>query len=103
MINSSRTMKNILEIFSTEEYERKLLLKHNVEIYEVEEVIFDDAPKYRFIEKGIREGEDKYMVLGQTSNGRYLAIFYIGKLDKRALIVSARDMVDKERKAYERK
>ena len=83
MINSSRTMKNILEIFSTEEC--GVLGMHNI------------------VERPAVVGEDKYMVLGQTSNGRYLAIFYIGKLDKRALIVSARDMVDKERKAYERK
>ncbi|MBI4854216.1 MAG: BrnT family toxin [Acidobacteria bacterium] len=96
-------MKQIIEIFSTQEYERKLLLKHNVEMYEVEEVIFDDAPKFKHVEKGIKiEGEDKYRVLGQTNSGRYLAVFF-HKLDNRALIVSARDMAEKERKQYERK
>ncbi|MBL8196770.1 MAG: BrnT family toxin [Blastocatellia bacterium] len=97
-------MKNILEIFSTEEYERKLLLKHNVEMYEVEEVIFEDAPKFKHVEKGIKiEREDKYRILGQTNSGRYLVVFFLYKLDGRALIVSARDMAEKERKQYERK
>ncbi len=40
-------MKNILEIFSTEEYERKLLLKHNVEMYEVEEVLSLTVEKHK--------------------------------------------------------
>ena len=96
-------MKEIIEIFSTQEYERKLLMKHNVEMYEVEEVIFDDAPKFKKVQKGNREGEHKYRILGQTQTGRYLLIIYIHKLDNRALIISARDIDDTERKAYERK
>ncbi len=92
-------MKPIIEIIWLEEYERKLLLKHNVQPYEVEEVL-NNNPRYRFIEKGIRENEHKYRALGQTDAGRYLAIFFILKTDGGALIVSARDMVDKERRAY---
>jgi hypothetical protein len=41
----------------------KLAFKHHVETYEVEEVL-DSKPKFRFVERGEREGEDIYMALG---------------------------------------
>jgi uncharacterized DUF497 family protein len=80
----------------------KLAFKHHVEIYEVEEVL-DNKPKFRFVERGEREGEDIYMALGQTEAGRYLTVFFIHKKTKEVLILSARDMAEKERKMYERK
>ncbi len=80
----------------------KLAIKHQVETYEVEELL-TGKPKFRFIEKGERKGEDDYMALGQTQGGRYLVVLFIFKLTKEALILSARDMAHKERKMYERK
>ena len=56
----------------------KLLLKHGVETYEVEE-LFAGKPKFRFVEKGEREGENVYLVLGQTDEGRYLTVLFIHK------------------------
>ena len=80
----------------------KLVLKHKVTIYEVEEVL-SSKPKIRFVEKGYTKGEDVYLALGQSSTGRYLAVLFIYKKTKEALILSARDMARKERKQYERK
>jgi uncharacterized DUF497 family protein len=80
----------------------KLSLKHHVETYEVEE-LFDRNPRFRFIEKGDRRGDDVYMALGQTDTGRYLTVLFIYKLTREALILSARDMAQKERKMYGRK
>lgn len=80
----------------------KLTFKHHVDISEVEEV-FDNRPKFRFVQQGDRKGEDVYMALGRSDAGRYLAVIYIQKKNNHALIVSARDMVKKERKQYERK
>ena len=60
----------------------KLISKHHVETYEVEEVL-NSKPKIRFIEKGDREGEDVYLALGQTNAGRYLAVLFIYKQDQR--------------------
>jgi uncharacterized DUF497 family protein len=80
----------------------KLAWKHHVEPEEVEEVL-SSQPKIRFVEKGEREGEDVYIALGQTEAGRYLAILFIYKKTKEALIVSARDMADKERRQYGKK
>ena len=80
----------------------KLAWKHQVAPAEVEEAL-NNQPKIRFVEKGERKGEDVYMALGQTDAGRYLAILFIHKETKEALIISARDMADKERKQYGRK
>lgn len=80
----------------------KLAVKHNVETHEVEEA-FSNQPNMRFVEKGDRENEDVYMALGQTDEGRYLAVLFIYKQTREALIVSARDMAQKERRQYGRK
>ena len=80
----------------------KLAFKHHVETDEVEEVL-GGKPKFRFIEKGEREGEDVYLALGQTDAGRYLSALFIYKGTKEALILSARDMARKERRQYGRK
>jgi uncharacterized DUF497 family protein len=80
----------------------KLAVKHHVESYEVEEVL-DNSPKIRFMEKGSRSGEDVYLALGQTDAGRYLAVLFIYKRTREALILSARDMAHNERRKYEKK
>jgi uncharacterized DUF497 family protein len=80
----------------------KLEFKHNVTMEEVEQGL-NNKPKFRFVEKGERKGEDIYMALGRTDSGRYLTILFIYKRTREALILSARDMADKERKQYEKK
>jgi len=80
----------------------KLWVKHHVEIEEVEEVLFG-KPKYRFVEKGDRKGENVYLALGPTVAGRYLSVLFIYKVTKEVLILSARSMAKKERKQYEKK
>ncbi len=80
----------------------KLIAKHNVEVYEVEEV-FGNRPGFRFVEKGKRPGEDVYLALGQTNAGRYLAVLFIHKTAREALVLSARDMAKRERQQYDRK
>ena len=80
----------------------KLDWKHNVSQEEAEQVI-ENEPLFRFAEKGHQVGENVYAALGQTDGGRYLIVFFIYKTDKRALLVSARDMDAAERKRYERR
>jgi len=79
--------------------EDKLALKHRVETREVEEAISGKA-KFRFVESGEREGEDVYLCLGKTDSGRYVAVLFIYKKTKEALVLSARDMARKERRLY---
>jgi len=80
----------------------KIETKHQVSMFEVEEVFFQ-KPKFKKMKKGKFRGEDVYRVLGQTSAGRYLAAFFIYKLNHKALMLSARDMDDKERTNYGKK
>ena len=84
-----------------EEVLEKLAKKHRVHEHEVVEV-FESQPKFRFVEKGYREGEDVYAALGRSDAGSNLVVFFVHKSDGRALPVSARDMTKAERKLYER-
>ncbi|MCI0581245.1 MAG: BrnT family toxin, partial [Chloroflexi bacterium] len=62
-----------------------------------------NRPRLRFVEKGLRPGEDVYSASGSTYAGRYLIVFFILKPGNRALVISARDMDRKERKRHGRK
>ena len=90
------------EIVWLSQFVEKLASKHHVATMEVEE-IFVNRPRFRFVAKGDRSGEDVYSAMGQTDAGRYLIIFFILKPYHRALVVSARDMDRKERREYGRK
>lgn len=80
----------------------KLATKHHVETDEVEEAFYS-RPKFRFVEKGQRKGEDVYMALGRSKAGRYLTMLFIYKATKEALVLSARDMARREREQYGKK
>ncbi len=80
----------------------KLIWKHGVFQEEAEEVFFG-YPLYRKVKKGHVPGEDVYAALGRTEAGRYLIVFFIYKLTREALVLSARDMDAKERRQYERR
>ncbi len=84
------------------DFVEKLHVKHDVTQDEAEEVFFNN-PRYRFVESGHRPGEDVYSASGQTDAGRYLTVFFIHKGGSTALVFSARDMDEKERRRYERK
>jgi uncharacterized DUF497 family protein len=92
---------NIEGLIWLDEIVEKLGRKHRIEVYEVEE-LFGGNPKFRFIERGTRDGEDVYAALGRSEAGRYLIAFFIWKVDHRAIPISARDMTSGERKKYAR-
>lgn len=94
---------NIDYIVCPEEIEEKLTNKHHVTVREARQALLNN-PRIRFAEKGYIEGDDVYGAFGQTFGGRYLAIFFVFKRnDNTAIIISARDMSQKERKSYDRK
>jgi uncharacterized DUF497 family protein len=81
----------------------KLDVKHQLRVQEARYVVYH-ALRIRFAEKGRTPGEDVYAAYGQTLGGRYIAVFFVYKPDTAtAIIISARDMSDKERKSYGRK
>lgn len=94
---------HIEAIVCPEAIEDKLQSKHNVTCREARQVLLNQ-PRVRFAERGHTAGQDVYAAFGQTFGGRYLSVFFIYKGETRtAVIISARDMTEKERKAYGRK
>ncbi|HFD40776.1 MAG TPA: BrnT family toxin [Anaerolineae bacterium] len=84
------------------EVEEKIISKHHVWPDEVEQVL-QAKPHVRFMERGHRPGEDLYAAFGRTDSGRYLAVYFILKRSRVALIVTARDMTNQERRTYGKK
>lgn len=90
-------------IVCPEHIEDKLESIHHVTYREAWQALLN-KPRIRFAEKGNIAGEDVYAGFGRTVGGRYLAVFFVYKpTAKTAIIISARDMSGKERKAYGRK
>jgi uncharacterized DUF497 family protein len=92
----------IESILWLEEILEKLWRKHQVDEHEVVEVL-QNRPRFRFVERGLREGEDVYVAAGRTDAGRFLLVFFVLKTSGEALILSARDMSPAERRRYEQK
>ncbi len=86
-----------------EEVVDKLEQKHNVSQEQVT-FVMNHRPYIRFISKGRKnKKESVYAAYGRAQEGRYLTVFFIYKQNHRALILSARDLDDKERKQYGKK
>jgi len=89
----------ITECLWLDEFLDKIIRKHNVHPGEVEEVL-SGGPLVRRLQAGNVKGEDLFIAFGKTRGGRYLAILFVRKKDRRALVISARDMTRRERKRY---
>ena len=92
----------IHEVIWLSQFVEKIENKHNVKTTEVEEVL-TNRPYFRFVSKGNRPDENVYSAMGQTDAGRYLLVVFILKSDRRALVISARDMSKGERNNYGKK
>ena len=87
----------------------KLLRKHNIELWEIEEAIYDDPNAFSITYR------DCYFVYGRTFSGRYLLVLVrvlskeeVLKLDFKPednvlKVITARDMNSKQRKAYNKR
>jgi len=77
----------------------KNLQKHRVSTGECEEVFFN-FPLLLQDDTGHSQAEPRFLVLGQTTAGRYLFIAFTIR-QKKFRVISARDMSQKERVSYE--
>lgn len=91
----------IVECLWLDRFIDKIIRKHNVYPEEVEEVLFS-KPFIKRLEGGDVKGEDLFIAFGRTKAGRYLSVLFVRKRNKRALIISAREMTKGERKRYEK-
>lgn len=97
------------QITVSSEVENKLFKKHHIEIWEVEEVIYEDPNAFSLTYR------DCYFVYGQTFAGRYLLILVrvlsadeVSKLGfppkpKVLKIITARDMNPRQRRTYDKR
>ncbi len=97
------------EITLSSGVKEKLLKKHNIEIWEIEEVIYDDPHAFSLAYR------DCYFVHGQSFAGRYLLVLVriLSQEETADLnfepgvsvlkIITARDMNDKQRRMYTRR
>jgi hypothetical protein len=67
---------------------------HGLQDYEVEEVILFGKPIY------LKGRDNTYYAYGVTENGRYLFIVFKTKASATIRVITARDMVHKERRYY---
>lgn len=89
----------VTECLWLDQFVDKIIRKHGVYPEEVEEM-FSKGPLIRRLEGGHVKDEDLFVAFGTTNAGRYLSVLFVQKKDKRALIISARDMTKTERKKY---
>lgn len=92
----------IVDVIWRPEVVDKLNWKHGVDAEEVDQVLFG-APLFRKLQKGHIPEEHVYVAFDRTEAGRYLTVVFIYKISREALILTARDMDNSERKAYERR
>jgi uncharacterized DUF497 family protein len=89
--------------------EEKLLKKHSIEVWEIEEVVYDDPDAFTI------SYQDCYFIYGQTFAGRYLIVL-VRILSQEEIVglnfpsgmnvikvITARDMNPKQRKLYNQK
>jgi uncharacterized DUF497 family protein len=105
MMGTRRTVFQC-EITVSSGVEEKLLRKHNIETWEIEEILYDDPDAFAITYK------DCYFIYGQTFSGRYLIVLVrlLREEEVRALgldpgtnvlkIITARDMNKKQRREY---
>ncbi|MBW1705072.1 MAG: hypothetical protein JRJ86_07870 [Deltaproteobacteria bacterium] len=89
--------------------EDKLLKKHHIEVWEIEEVVYDDPNAFSLTYR------DCYFVYGQSFAGRYLIVLVrvlsaeeVSKLgfapeSNFLKIITARDMNARQRRVYDKK
>lgn len=92
----------ITECLWIDKFVDKIIRKHNVYPEEVEEMFLKN-PSIRRLEGGNVKGEDLFVSFGRTNAGRYLSVLFVRKKDRRALVISARDITKRERKKYGQK
>ena len=73
--------------------------KHGVS-FEEAKTVFDDPLYVDFYDPDHSEGEERYLIVGQSSQGRFLIVSYTERGDS-IRIISARQVTQTERETYE--
>lgn len=77
----------------------KIEVKHGVRWQEIEEVFRGRIKLYR-THRHDQYGETRYLALGRTKGGRYLAVFFVTVPPDQAKVITARTMDEKEKRWF---
>ena len=77
----------------------KNLAKHGVSFAEAK-TIFDDPLYVDFYDQDHSEDEERYLIVGESNRGRLLIVSYTERRES-IWIISAREVTQSEREAYE--
>ena len=86
-----------IDDFQWDKVNEQHMARHGVSIFEVEEILLFGDPIYQ------KSREEKFVAFGVTEYGRYLFIVFAFKDKGLIRVVTARDMVDKEKRFWRRK
>ncbi len=86
-----------IQSFDWDEKNENHIAEHGVGVFEVEEAILFSRPFYQ------RSREGKYIAYSVTEEGRYLFIVFVIKGSGRIRVISARDMIEKEKRYYKKR
>ncbi|MBE0415949.1 MAG: BrnT family toxin [Dehalococcoidia bacterium] len=89
----------IEKIIWINKFVQKIDQKHGVNIEEVEDTLSSN-PLFRLAQRGHVKGEDLYFAYGRTSKGRHLFVVFVWKRENAGLVISARNMTQRERRYY---
>ncbi len=93
-------MKPLKPVPASQEILEKIEDKHGIYFHEVEELFL--RPHVTLRSAVDRYGERRYISLGQTSAGRYIFVVYTMLEPPMAKVITAREMMDRERRYYKK-
>lgn len=76
------------------------LKKHGISFDEAK-TVFDDPLQIHFTDNPHSIGEQRYLCLGMSDQGRVLTIIYTEERDETIRIISTREATKREKKRYE--
>lgn len=91
-------MKRLRPVPASQEILEKIEEKHGIRFEEIEELF--RRPHVVLRGSVDQYGERRYSSLGQTSAGRYLLVVYAGAEPGIARVITAREMMERERRFY---
>ncbi len=91
-----------IKVLVSRTIEDKISSRHHITVDEVWEMCHNTDAKSVFYQSP-RKGEKRYLALGQTFAGRYLAVAFVRPATDTVRIITARDMKPNERRRYQQK
>lgn len=84
----------LIENFQWKQTDIDHIARHQVEPYEVEEVVFDDTPSFE------KSRNETFISVGTTQAGRYLLIVIKKTKKENWIVVTAREITKQEKFKY---